>query len=278
MNDQIITKKQKIILFLILTCFQISCATHNYAPVDDRNILITSQKNQAHIRPSKKSVHSRHVIENKTLGSAIYNVKAGDTLYSIAWQSKLDYQEIANWNEILPPYQIFSGQKLYLVPKTKNISKINKKSATNKKPQKIKNEEIKVVKNPRKIVNNSGLSWIWPAKGSLYQAFLKHDKSKQGVDILGKLGQSIIAAAPGKVVYSGSGLISYGKLIIIKHRHHYLSAYAYNQKLLVQEGDDVKRGQQIAKMGNKEGVKSLLHFEIRYKGKPVDPIKYLPRL
>jgi lipoprotein NlpD len=102
-------------------------------------------------------------------------------------------------------------------------------------------------------------------------------RGKKGLDIEGKVGQSILAAANGKVVYSGDGLIGYGNLVIIKHDDTYLSAYGHNRRLLVQEGNEVKQGQKIAEMGDsgKQGV--ILHFEIRRDGKPVDPLRYLPK-
>ena len=114
-----------------------------------------------------------------------------------------------------------------------------------------------------------------PTQGKLIAGFSEPAKRK-GIDISGKLGQPVVASAAGKVVYSGSGLRGYGKLIIIKHNKTYLSAYAHNDKLLVKEGQTVTRGQKIAEMGNTDADQVKLHFEVRYHGKPVDPAKYLP--
>lgn len=121
--------------------------------------------------------------------------------------------------------------------------------------------------------NSSGINWEWPASGQVISRF--SEKSK-GVGIGGQLKQAVLASASGTVVYSGSGLRGYGNLIIIKHNDTYLSAYGHNSKILVHEGDNVSKGQKIAEMGNTDGGAVKLHFEIREKGKPVDPLGYLP--
>ena len=123
--------------------------------------------------------------------------------------------------------------------------------------------------------DKGGIKWIWPTEGRVSSHFLK---STKGMDISGKTGQPVLASAAGKVVYSGTGLRGYGKLIIIKHNNAYLSAYAHNNKLLVKEGQTVSRGQVIAEMGKTDSKLVRLHFEIRKNGKPVDPLKYLPRI
>jgi len=124
-------------------------------------------------------------------------------------------------------------------------------------------------------VADEALEWSSPAKGQVIGEF-SESSNRKGIDIAGKLGQPIFASAPGKVVYSGSGLRGYGKLIIIKHNKAYLSAYAHNDQILVKEGQNVARGQKIAEMGNTDAAQVQLHFEIRYFGKPVDPAKFLP--
>jgi lipoprotein NlpD len=118
-------------------------------------------------------------------------------------------------------------------------------------------------------------SWIWPAKGPLLHSF-NQGANPKGVAIGGEPGQPVLASAAGKVVYSGSGLRGYGKLIIIKHNETYLSVYAHNRTLLVKEGERVARGQKIAEMGDSDAQRVALHFEIRRLGKPVDPMQYLP--
>lgn len=128
---------------------------------------------------------------------------------------------------------------------------------------------------PPKEADDTALDWMWPAQGKTVAEFSEAQSSK-GIDIAGTAGQPIYAAAAGKVVYSGSGLRGYGKLVIIKHNAIYLSAYAHNQAVLVKEGQTVQRGQKVAEMGNTDADQVKLHFEIRQMGKPVDPMKYLP--
>ena len=118
------------------------------------------------------------------------------------------------------------------------------------------------------------VEWGWPAQGKIIAGF--SEASNKGLDIAGKLGDPVIASAPGRVVYSGSGLRGYGKLVIIKHNKTYLSAYAHNKDILVKEGQSVVKGQKIAEVGNTDSDTPKLHFEIRKLGKPVDPAKYLP--
>ncbi|MDD5613204.1 MAG: peptidoglycan DD-metalloendopeptidase family protein, partial [Gallionella sp.] len=124
---------------------------------------------------------------------------------------------------------------------------------------------------PKPVANadDDALEWSMPTQGKVVGRFSEADNRK-GVEIAGKLGQPVFASAPGKVVYSGSGLRGYGKLLIIKHNNTYLSAYAHNDQLLVKEGQTVTRGQKIAEMGNTDSDQVALHFEVRRFGKPVD--------
>jgi lipoprotein NlpD len=119
------------------------------------------------------------------------------------------------------------------------------------------------------------LEWTWPASGKLITGFSDNANLK-GIDISGKTGQPVVASAAGKVVYAGTGIRGYGKLVIVKHTNTYLSAYAHNKEIVVKEGQQVARGQKIAEMGNTDAEQVMLHFEIRRQGKPVDPLKYLP--
>jgi lipoprotein NlpD len=123
--------------------------------------------------------------------------------------------------------------------------------------------------------DSDALDWAWPAKGKIVAGFSETANLK-GIDIAGKSGQPVLASGPGKVVYAGSGLRGYGKLIIIKHNNTFLSAYAHNREILVKEGQQVARGQKIAEMGDSDADQVKLHFEIRRLGKPVDPAKFLP--
>ncbi len=129
---------------------------------------------------------------------------------------------------------------------------------------------------PADVATVGGMHWRWPAKGTLLDRFMAGDATKQGIDIGGSAGEAVLAASEGVVVYSGSGLVGYGELIIIKHSDEWLSAYGHNRKRLVQEGQRVKAGQPIAEMGSSGAPRDELHFEIRRNGRPVDPMQYLP--
>jgi len=118
------------------------------------------------------------------------------------------------------------------------------------------------------------LGWIWPGHGAVVAGF--DEVKNKGLDIAGALGDPVVAAAEGKVVYAGAGLRGYGNLIILKHNNTYLTAYAHNKTLLVKEDQAVKKGQKIAEMGDSDADRVKLHFEVRRQGKPVDPAKYLP--
>lgn len=118
--------------------------------------------------------------------------------------------------------------------------------------------------------------WLWPARGRVIRGWSATDPSRDGIDIAGREGDPVKASAAGTVVYSGSGLIGYGELIIVKHDERWLSAYGHNRKRLVSEGDVVKAGQQIAEMGRNDRNEQVVHFEIRSNGRPVNPMEYLP--
>lgn len=205
-------------------------------------------------------------------------VDKGDTLYSIAWHYAKDYKDIAHWNAINPPYTIFPEQVIRLKPPvaaTTAAQPANKEKL--RKTRKIAAKSAKETDSPAKkkiSPKQTKVVWYWPTEGKLLR--LNSPTSKKGVNISGKLDQTIKAAASGEVVYSGSGLLGYGKLIIIKHNETYLSAYAHNNRILVKEGMKVSRGQKIATMGIGNNGKPLLHFEIRMNGKPVNPIQHLP--
>jgi lipoprotein NlpD len=130
--------------------------------------------------------------------------------------------------------------------------------------------------SPAAVTEVDGVPWAWPARGRLLHAY-NQGANPKGVAIAGEEGQPVMASAPGRIVYAGSGLRGYGKLVIIKHNNTYLSVYAHNRALLVKEGDRVATGQKIAEMGSTDSDRVGLHFEIRRLGKPVDPLKYLPQ-
>ena len=127
-----------------------------------------------------------------------------------------------------------------------------------------------------KQLSSGKLKWFWPAKGKITKRFSNKENGYKGLQITNKMGATVLAAAQGTVVYAGNALRGYGNLIILKHNDDYLSAYAHNSKLLVKEKQKVKAGQKIAEIGNSESSVTALRFEIRYRGKAVNPAKYLP--
>jgi lipoprotein NlpD len=222
-----------------------------------------------------------------------YVVRQGDTLYSIGWRYGVHYHKLARWNGISAPYTIYAGQKLRLraPPGSENAARrsfsssrqrVNSRPPTNaaalptsRGPISNQPHEPPASKASGKAVQ--GLHWHWPTQGEVIQTFSAADPSRKGVDIAGQVGQPIVAAAEGKVIYSGVGPPRYSKLIIIKHGNDFLSTYAHNQAVMSKEGDWVQRGQKIAEMGlGGASHRAKLHFEIRHNGRPVDPLHYLP--
>jgi lipoprotein NlpD len=217
-----------------------------------------------------------------------YRVQRGDTLYGIAWQKGVDYRLIAQWNGIRYPYRIYAGQTLRLKPPaTSRKPPPAPKPATSTtpaaKPKPRARAESKPAPRPaprpakKQPVASKKLAWRWPVTGRIVSSFKAGDPLRKGIKIAGYSGKSILAAESGRVVYSGSGLIGYGRLIIVKHNDNYLSAYGHNRKILVKEGDQVTKGKKIAEMGTANNGDPILHFEIRRDGKPVDPVRLLPR-
>lgn len=202
-------------------------------------------------------------------------VRRGDTLYGIAFRNGIDVRDLAAWNGIATPYTIYPGQSLRLYPRggTRPV-------ATTPSRPPVRTPAAPVPVRPSPAVSApvaSPISWRWPADGELIARYVAGEPTKQGIDVAGNSGAAVRAAADGVVVYSGSGLVGYGELIIVKHNDAWLSAYGHNRARLVNEGQLVKAGQQIAELGRTGAARDMLHFEIRYNGKPVDPLQYLPR-
>ncbi|BFM11097.1 peptidoglycan DD-metalloendopeptidase family protein [Simiduia litorea] len=208
-------------------------------------------------------------------------VQKGDTLYSIAWRYGVDYKELSVRNGISKGYVIYPGQKIYL--DTRNLN-VTSKSPSVKKPSPATSQTSVAKTPPRTVTKPSAaqatyahFTWQWPARGRIIRNYSPKSGLNKGIDIEGRLGEPVLSAAPGTVVYSGDGLRGYGKLLIIKHNETFLSAYAHNHQLLVKEGESVKGNQKIAEIGSSGTDTTKLHFEIRREGKPVDPLLYLPK-
>ena len=190
-------------------------------------------------------------------------VRKGETLFAIAWRYDKDPVDLARWNRLGDGSLIYPGQVIRLAPPSGS----GQSRSTARKPDKRPLPDIPAQPPP---------AWTWPTSGRVGVEFGGKPGSGTGVLIDGRAGQAIVAAASGRVVYAGGGLIGYGQLIILKHNDTYLSAYGHNARLLVKEGQEVKKGQQIATMGEGPERKPRLHFEIRRNGKPVNPRRYLP--
>jgi lipoprotein NlpD len=197
-----------------------------------------------------------------------YVVKAGDTVYSIAFRNQIDTRELAAWNDLGPDYLIRAGQVIRLTPPLARAE--TPASAAIQTTPLSRPHVAEPEPEPPPLARNE---WRWPTRGAVIKPF---GNGAKGVDIGGDLGQPVLAAAPGKVVYSGSALKGYGELIIIKHDEVHLSAYGYNRRRLVGEGVQVAAGQPIAELGLGPEQKPVLHFEVRSRGKPVDPLEFLP--
>ena len=252
---------------LIYGAFVLLCACNtggNFAPVDD--------------------LHKGSSIASKT-----YVVSRGETLYSIAWSHNMRFRGLADANNISAPYTIYPGQVLQMVDRPPAASRTTKStkvtsagSTQTRPPAAVKTGANKSVSAATTGSINLDASqypfrWQWPANGKFIRAYQASGAVHKGIDIQGKLGEPVHAANSGIVVYAGSGLKGYGNLLIIKHNEYYLSAYGHNSKLLVKEGDKVRSGQQIARIGDTGTNEFKLHFEIRRDGKPVDPLKLLPK-
>ena len=332
-----------VLLFLITL---VGCASNQSAPVIDR-------------APTAKPATASKATQGQDWRPATHTVKKGDTLFSIGLQYGYDYKEIAQLNNIAPPYIIHIGQTLRLqgpgdvttppaaatdlgtganesedviitplnleaaaptqtataqatnppatpaatgatvageVPLLSGPKALREpysaaalaapppQGASTTPPAAAKAEPApaavdtgtdKTDSAPTATSSTDGIDWSWPASGKLVAGFSDSNNNK-GMDIAGEKGQAVHAAAAGKVIYSGSDLRGYGKLVIIKHDKTYLSVYAHNSQIVVKEGQQVKKGQKIAEMGSTDTDKVKLHFEIRQQGKSVDPAKFLP--
>lgn len=229
-------------------------------------------------------------------------VRRDETLYHIATRNGLDWRDVARRNGIGPPYLIYPGQRIKLAgaaglgsqapaaqpamatrppapaETTARVGAVSPAPVRGTPPAAPRPQ----VAAPTTTTTNTGasggsLQWQWPADGPILRAFSNSASTRRGVAIGGQRGDEVRAATDGEVVYAGSGLVGYGRLIILKHDARFISAYGHNEELLVREGDTVRAGQRIASLGDSGADRPMLHFEIRVDGAPVDPTRYLPR-
>lgn len=264
----------------------LGCAQVNKAPVEDRS-----------------ESRARSTVDPSTLPGAenagkpgYYTVQPGDTLIRIGLEHGQSWKDIARWSNLSNPDLIEVGQVVRVVPPGSVESQASgARPVTSTSVQAVtlppagSSSSSAAAAKPAATApatttssststssggDASGLGFIWPASGPVIAGF--NEATNKGVDIAGKAGDPVLAAADGRVVYAGSGLRGYGHLVILKHNNTYLTAYAHNQKLLVKEDQSVKKGQKIAEMGSSDADRVKLHFEVRRQGKPVDPSRYLP--
>jgi lipoprotein NlpD len=222
-----------------------------------------------------------------------HEVQSGETLYGIAWLYGRDYQTLANINGLSEPYNILAGQKLKLSQKllkqedvkadnrdvvvttpkpTSKNTVASKQTQVYRSNQDGKKSTVALTTLPPRVKR-----WVWPTTGNVVGKFSTAEAGNSGLLIANTIGTPVVSAAEGKVVYVGNALRGYGNLVIIKHTDNYLSAYAHNSKILVDERQFVKAGEMIAEMGNSGTTEAKLRFEIRFKGKSLDPLRFLPK-
>lgn len=216
-----------------------------------------------------------------------YMVRQGDTLMRIGLETGQSWRDLQAWNSLSNPNVIEVGQVLRVVPPVAPAAvptteaaaapgapSTNAVGASSVQGRPLGATTAPAQAAPASVAASEDVNFVWPAKGTVSDPF---DESRnKGVGIAGKLGDPVLAAADGRVVYAGAGLRGYGNLVILKHNNTYLTAYAHNQSLLVREDQTVRQGQKIAEMGSSDTDKVKLHFEVRRQGKPVDPLKFLP--
>jgi murein DD-endopeptidase MepM/ murein hydrolase activator NlpD len=251
-------------LFILLALLAVSaCAVRQPAP---------GERSAAGAKPAAAPV-SRPVIQPSTDGT--YTVKKGDTLYSIALEHGADYREVAQWNGLTDPTKIDVGQRLRVSPPAgaASVAPVRGGAAPEARPLE-KPQAAAVAKAPEPARADDAIQFIWPARGKVIAGFTQ-PRSK-GIDIDGKLGDPVVAAAAGRVTYIGSGIPGLGKLVVIKHDAGFITVYAHNREILVKEQQAVSRGQKIAEIGATDSDRPKLHFQIRKGSSPVDPLRYLP--
>jgi len=264
------TSFQRLVIGLVLSSLLVGCSSNksSSARVVDRTSAVPQ-------RP--------------TVTTGQYTVRRGDTLFSIAFRYGWDYKALAARNNIAEPYTIHPGQTIRfdgrsgsaptaVVTKSASSASSSSKTTVIRRPAgAAPTIASQPAPAPLPPAGPAPKGWGWPANGILIGKFSSNGSLNKGIDIAGDLGQPVLAASDGTVVYAGSGLRGYGELVIIKHSDTYVSAYGHSRRLLVREGQQVKVGQTIAEMGSTGTDRVKLHFEIRRQGKPVDPLQFLPR-
>ena len=261
-------------LCLLAACSTTSLDEPGRAPVTDRSSRTGSAAAAVTPQPGQENAGK----------PGYYSVRPGDTLTRIGLEQGQSPRDLARWNALDNPHLIEVGQVLRVVPPGKDpvavspgvtVTPVPTPAADARvKPRNLNDKAVEGAKPITGLVDGEELAFAWPVGGALLERF--DETRNKGVDIAGKAGDPVLAAADGRVVYAGAGLRGYGNLVILKHNNTYLTAYAHNQALMVKEDQTVRQGQKIAEMGSSDADRVKLHFEVRRQGKPVDPLKFLP--
>ena len=281
------SRVSSVVALLVVGGFLVGCTSTplNRPPVVDRGATVVSAM-PVLASPNVPLVKPPQGFENAGK-PGFYTVKPGDTMTRIALESGQSSKDIARWSSVENPNKIEVGQVLRVVPPVpSSMSSASAAGSAGVVTLPVTQGTVTATGNaappssttvtPVQVGGgDDDVAWIWPTSGGPVLAGFDEVKNK-GLDIGGAIGDPIVAAADGRVVYVGAGLRGYGNLIILKHNNTYLTAYAHNKSLLVVEDQAVRKGQKIAEMGNSDADRVKLHFEVRRQGKPVDPAKYLP--
>ncbi len=263
---------------LCLAALLAGCATRSPAPVEDRRARPA--------KPAAKAAAAKPAPAAPAQQEGMYMVKRGDTLYSIALEHGADYREVAQWNSLDDPTKLRIGQVLRVTPPEERRVEVGKVRGTilgrvesrplEPAPQKEGSPGAAKPSSPPPPPQAAAAEFIWPVKGKVLAGF--SEPRKRGIDIDGKLGDPVVAAAAGRVTYVGSGIPGLGKLVVIKHDSGFITVYAHNREIRVKEQQAVARGQKIAELGSTDADRPKLHFQIRKGAAAVDPLRYLPAL
>lgn len=273
----LITMFQRPIIWLVAgsllaSAFLSGCSTNKPAPITD--------------------IHSSTPSTASVEADRSYTIQPGDTLYKIAQQHGTTVQAIANANNITDPSQLRVGQELIVKggSTTSTVAAVTPPKRPTEKTVSAKDgaetlavetpKEIETTQEPSAVATDSPrasdanlINWGWPTSGTIIQGFTANTK---GIDIQGTIGDPVVAAANGKVMYAGNGVRGLGNLILLGHSDGFITAYAHNDSLLVKTGDEIQKGQKIATLGESDTTSPRLHFEVRRRGTPVNPLSYLP--
>ena len=288
----------------VLALAACSSGPRRAAPVEDRGFTPRPIASAGSSRPSAAAPSAAALPGAENAGKpGYYTVRPGDTVVRISLDNGQNWRDIARWNNLSNPNMIEVGQVLRVVPPgavpqapasaagspevvtrpisqgTVSAASVPAAGASATAPAaSMASAALPPLapSSPSAPQGEDDVAWAWPLTGSAPVIAGFDDVRNKGLDLAGKAGDPVLAAADGRVVYAGAGLRGYGNLIILKHNNTYLTAYAHNQSLLVKEDQTVRRGQKIAEMGSTDSDRVKLHFEIRRQGKPVDPSRYLP--